>query len=660
MIAGRKTSYLLCNPRSGGYDVIDHAFGSAFTSDLMNELQSNGWLDRLQKARTKMDVDLEQLMSLSLGSAFIDAVSAGSSEQNARGDESVFISRDIRSNPSFQQDHPTLHRLIKSIEETAINCLPDEIQLNTDLTSVQLARYPGDGCSAYSRHCDSGVSCRSEQDINSSNTASNGRVLTFVYYLTPHDWDAELDGGALRVFSSINENEDAFDIMPFSDRLVVFRSDYVEHQVLPSLRRERIAITVWLYEKDGRVASNTVPQTDFGDHVTICDRSNLPPPLPMPKSTTQAVVNDTIFVAIPSYRDSETWPTILSILQTAHNPERVSIGVVWQVDMSSMEEMRMVTAGVDCLNQIKETYDGLPFKWNTHNNLRTLIMDYRQATGPCYARHLGQSLHRGEEFVLQIDSHMRFRPRWDVYLISQWKKCGEPASTISSKIGDEVDRPRVVLTTYPPNYDASHGPGPDAETRAILLVPWKFGPDNMLRQKGRLISSTALSDNQTQENDNIPCLLFAGGFNFFQSSLLDDCPYDKLHGLFFGEEISMAVRLYTHGYNLFSPPQTVCYHKWERNPLRTREYLFESYREASLKVVKMQLQGIEGVGLGTRRSASQFSEELGVDFAQCKIGQGCENDVRGADFACTEIKQVEHFISNDISQVLELVTQFIS
>jgi hypothetical protein len=101
----------------------------------------------------------------------------------------------------------------------------------------------------------------------------------------------------------------------------------------------------------------------------------------MPKSTTQAVVNDTIFVAIPSYRDSETWPTILSILQTAHNPERVSIGVVWQVDMSSMEEMRMVTAGVDCLNQIKETYDGLPFKWNTHNNLRTLIMDYRQATG---------------------------------------------------------------------------------------------------------------------------------------------------------------------------------------------------------------------------------------------------------------------------------------
>jgi predicted 2-oxoglutarate/Fe(II)-dependent dioxygenase YbiX len=322
-----------------------------------------------------MDVDLEQLMSLSLGSELIDAVSG---EQRARGDESVFISREVRSNPSFQQDHPTLHRLIKSIEDAAIDTLSSEFQFNTDMTSVQLARYPGDGCSAYSRHCDSGASCRSEQDTNISNT-SNDRVLTFVYYLTPNDWDAELDGGALRVFSSAQGNETEFDIIPFSDRLVVFRSDYVEHQVLPSLRRERIAITVWLYKRNDRVTINKMPQ--FGDHVTICDRSKLPPPLPMPESTTKAVFDETIFVVIPSYRDSETWPTILSLLQTAHNPDRISIGVVWQVNMSATEEVKMATTGVDCLNQIKQTYDGLPFKWKANNNFRSLIMDYMQATG---------------------------------------------------------------------------------------------------------------------------------------------------------------------------------------------------------------------------------------------------------------------------------------
>jgi hypothetical protein len=200
-----------------------------------------------------------------------------------------------------------------------------------------------------------------------------------VYYLTPNDWDAELDGGALRVFSSAQGNETEFDIIPFSDRLVVFRSDYVEHQVLPSLRRERIAITVWLYKRNDRVTINKMPQ--FGDHVTICDRSKLPPPLPMPESTTKAVFDETIFVVIPSYRDSETWPTILSLLQTAHNPDRISIGVVWQVNMSATEEVKMATTGVDCLNQIKQTYDGLPFKWKANNNFRSLIMDYMQATG---------------------------------------------------------------------------------------------------------------------------------------------------------------------------------------------------------------------------------------------------------------------------------------
>jgi len=37
--------------------------------------------------------------------------------------------------------------------------------------------------------------------------------------------------------------------------------------------------------------------------------------------------------------------------------------------------------------------------------------------GPCWARHLAQSLHNGEDYVLQIDSHMRFRPNWLLLLL---------------------------------------------------------------------------------------------------------------------------------------------------------------------------------------------------------------------------------------------------
>ena len=39
--------------------------------------------------------------------------------------------------------------------------------------------------------------------------------------------------------------------------------------------------------------------------------------------------------------------------------------------------------------------------------VREVRVHYRTATGPCAARSLAQQLWAGEEFVLQIDAHMR-------------------------------------------------------------------------------------------------------------------------------------------------------------------------------------------------------------------------------------------------------------
>ncbi|KAL3790475.1 hypothetical protein HJC23_012031, partial [Cyclotella cryptica] len=688
-----KTTHLLrCNPTfvggQGGYDIIDHAFGSTFPTHLLQELQSHGWLDdptrgtagRLARSRTKMDVDLDRILQLSsLGDG------NGRSEQGVRGDESVFISRQVRREDSFPTDYPLLHRLISSVEHTACDRLggiANEMnsdreftyfEFDTGMTSVQLAKYPGNGMAGYPRHCDVGTTCRREQEnpLSENEKGTHGRILTFVYYLTPDGWDAELDGGALRMYSSRNVNgrekaestPDYWDVPPFSDRMVVFRSDCIEHEVMPSLRCDRIALTVWLY---GRVRHRMPLVTDQMSRQTeiqsetstgsfssespcrgfSIDTLNLPRPLPLPEVTDVTQDNyKTIFVAIPSYRDEETWPTIQSLLQTAHHPERVYVGVVWQIDTFSPEEVQLLTHGGNCTIKTQQVTASSTSEWNLHTNFRSITMDYRQATGPCYARHLAQTLHRGEDYILQIDSHMRFRPNWDAYLIHQLKKCHMPTSLgTPPMINYSSDKPRAVLTAYPPNYDAPDGPGPNAETRGTVLVPWKFDADGMLRQKGRLLRSdytdNDLANAGNDSNDNIPCLLFAGGFNFFHSNLLDCCPYDhKLHGLFFGEEISMALRLYTHGYDLFSPPLTVCYHQWKRNPRRTRDFSdmseddqnrLASQREASLEVVRMQLRGL-GRGLGRHRSALQFRDELGVDFDKCSLLPDCENGKLSAE-----------------------------
>ncbi|KAL9180802.1 hypothetical protein ACHAXT_011255 [Thalassiosira profunda] len=491
-------------------------------------------------------------------------------------------------------------------------------------------------------------------------------MLTFVYYLTPDDWDAVQDGGALRMFSPAlnnggdgNEESGHFDVTPYSDRLVAFRSDIIEHQVLPSLRRERIAITVWLYGR--AVAERSNPERErLPGPDTIMHQSNgagkrsnssLPPPLPLPAEDASRFEERTIFVAIPSYRDEETWPTIQSLVETAHCPERVCVGVVFQVDTTSQEEVRRFTTAEGSGVSIDSS------RWNEATNLRTMVLDCKHATGPCYARHLAQTLHRGETYVLQIDSHMRFRPSWDEYLIRQL---------------DKTERPeKSVLTAYPPGYEPPNGPGPDAETRATILVPWKFGDDGMLRQKGRLIDPAYQTGSG---NDNIPCLLYAGGFNFFRSSLLDVCPYDaKLHGLFFGEEISLAVRLYTHGYDHFAPPETVCYHLWKRNPLRVREdddSVERKRREDALEVVQMQLRGI-GRGLGTERTVEQFCRDLGVNFEKKTLAPGCENGGLGKDaFISTPslsantggggAKDCTNLSGEDMNSMLKLVGQYMA
>jgi SM-20-related protein len=68
------------------------------------------------------------------------------------------------------------------------------------------------------------------------------RKLSVICYLNPH-WKDE-EGGQLRMYLP----EDAVDIFPLAGRLVCFRSDQIEHEVLPATR-ERLSITGWLLDR---------------------------------------------------------------------------------------------------------------------------------------------------------------------------------------------------------------------------------------------------------------------------------------------------------------------------------------------------------------------------------------------------------------------------
>ena len=99
-------------------------------------------------------------------------------------------------------------------------------------------------------------------------------------------------------------------------------------------------------------------------------------------------------------------------------------------------------------------------------------LDCRDAAGPVWARHLSHSLHRGEDFILQIDSHMRFVNGWDDVLLTQLARC--PAH-------------KPIISTYPAGYTLPDNVPAIKDTPIPVMCATKFGPEGLPRFTGAKI-----------------------------------------------------------------------------------------------------------------------------------------------------------------------------
>lgn len=124
---------------------------------------------------------------------------------------------------------------------------------------------------------------------------------------------------------------------------------------------------------------------------------------------------------------------------------------------------------------------------------------------------------------------------------------------------------------------------------------------------------------------------FSAHFTFSAGSFLADCGHDPML-YFHGEEITLAVRAFTHGYDLFHPARPVIYHEYTRNgrPKHWDDHGRDSGRPFGASVFDhiskarvRQLLGMElaaqdfgRYGLGSHRSLSEYERFAGVDFAK--------------------------------------------
>jgi hypothetical protein len=291
-----------------------------------------------------------------------------------------------------------------------------------------------------------------------------------------------------------------------------------------------------------------------------------------------------IFVQIASYRDPDCQWTLKDLFEKAAHPERIFAGIAWQ---------------------FVEEEDGACFRepYRYPDQVRVHASDARLSRGTCWARSVVQELWRGEEFTLQIDSHMRFEPGWDELLLAMWARCNNG---------------RAVVTSYMPGFVP-----PDAFEREWIfsMSASGFDEDSMLRFHG----SPAWRVGSEEPAGPVPGAFISANMLFGPASMIQDVPYDpELY--FFGEEVSLAVRLWTHGYDIYHPNKLLMFHNWNREARRTHfdDHDWEVRHFKAVERVRGMLRIGESdrsrrdemgrFGLGTARTLEDYERYSGVDF----------------------------------------------
>lgn len=302
-----------------------------------------------------------------------------------------------------------------------------------------------------------------------------------------------------------------------------------------------------------------------------------------PIGETSKPLEDTIFISIASYRDSECSDTVRDIYKKAKHPERIFCGICEQ-NSSAVEEQ--------CVRG-----DGIP-----RQNLRVVRLPHTEAKGPTYARYLCSRLWRGEKYFLQIDSHSTFVPNFDEILIAEINKTADPQNS--------------VLTSYPHDKGAYS----TDETSAPVICNGKWNAD------GLPVFEAVVKPSSFFKDKPVPTGFASAGLLFGPGEMLQRCPYDpNLPHLFQGEEFLYTARLWTSGFDLYCPSKNVVLHHYLRTEAPKywtdlpREY--EEGKAKSIRRVKrltgLELpvipQGSDPYGLGTRRTMRQYWEFVGMD-----------------------------------------------
>jgi hypothetical protein len=297
-----------------------------------------------------------------------------------------------------------------------------------------------------------------------------------------------------------------------------------------------------------------------------------------------------IFIQIASYRDPELIPTIKSCLENAKNPENLIFGICRQYHP-------------------EDKFDDLS-EYDKDKRFKIINVLYSEAKGVCWARNQVQQLYNEEDYTLQIDSHMRFEKNWDETLIDMIKQL--------KKLG--IQKP--LLTGYVPSYDPKNDPN------GRVMVPWRMVFDKFIPE-GAVFFLPETIPNWEEIELPVPSRFYSAHFCFTIGKFAKEVQHNP-DFYFHGEEISIAVRAFTHGYDLFHPNKVVIWHEYTRNG-RVKQWDDDKIwyqKNENSHLLNRKLFGMDGnkqeghdekYGFGKERTLKDYEKYSGLLFSKRSV-----------------------------------------
>lgn len=311
----------------------------------------------------------------------------------------------------------------------------------------------------------------------------------------------------------------------------------------------------------------------------------------------------TILVEIPSYNDPQILWTVRSAVAMAANPDRIRFAVCLQDDDTGrLADLRQIPG------------------------VRVKHYALEAAPGACAARYECNLMYEGEDFVFHTDAHMRFARFWDVAIIDQWRLCGSDGA---------------VVTEYAKPFGAD-----------LLGVPVDDGVFTGLASVGgRLLTARFFPKHEPEASLRAESVSFRGpepvlgafiaaGWLFCRGEVDAQVPVDpKMH--FFGDEMGMCVRYWTHGFDIYQPGVEFVFHLYAGERSKADYHNEAAVRKRAKAVLtedgisrgereRRRMESLLGVhkwngvdlgpfGLGMKRTLAEYQEFCGVDFRRMQI-----------------------------------------